>query len=63
MCIPFYRIKQCQITEKEVCYNLNCRINLSHLTEKYYSKLPNIRFFDYLCKSKYFNLWMVTDIE
>ena len=20
-------------------------------------------FFDYLCKNKYFNLWMVTDIE
>ena len=30
---------------------------------KYYSKSPNIRFFDYLCKIKYFNLRMVIDIE
>ena len=32
---------------------------LSHLTEKCYScysKLPNIRFFDYLCKSRYLEI-------
>ena len=51
------------------CYSGNCililfnRINRCQITEKYHSKLPNIRLFGYLCRKKYFNLWMVTNIE
>lgn len=30
---------------------------------KYHSILPNIELINYLCSSKCFNLWMVTDIE
>ena len=44
-------------------YSPNFRINLSQITEKNRPFLPNIKLINYLCSSKCFNLWMVTDIE
>ena len=54
-CLQFIRIL-CAI-------NLFYRTNLSQIAEKYHSILPNIELINYLCSSKCFNLWMVTDIE
>ena len=41
----------------------NSRTTLRQITEKYQSKRPNIRIFKYLCGNKWFDLWMVTNIE
>ena len=53
--MPNYRKMNCRIS--------NFRTNLSQIAEKYHSILPNMELINYLCSSKCFNLWMVTDIE